>query len=389
MKPILTLLIAVIFYCCSSKEKCLLVINHEKSLYSNNIKYELKAIYEFDLDEESIYYIDYSQYIDTDTASYLTFLNTYNKSIYFYNCNNSDLHVKKIEDYNYKIPNEQIQGYYLLPNDSILLYSYYTGYLYGFYNSNCLFADKMNKVNESSFDNIYPYPYCSTVSPLMKYNNKIISCGWVTGETSQETLYNRAVVTIFDYKTKSFDFAVNYPYIYHEANWAGGFTYRMPYFDVNSQSIIISFSASHHLVCYSLDNKKETIHYAGSEKIDNIKSFPYPQDNPIDENEAWEWYMKTPSYEGIFYDQYRNMYYRIARLPSPKSFEEDEKNNKPIVIIVLDNNLQYLGETSLPTDIQFRPTNSFVSKEGFNIQVLTNNEDKLTFYQYIFTNEKD
>lgn len=235
---------------------------------------------------------------------------------------------------------------------------------------------------------IYPYPYCSTSSPLIKYSDKIITVGWVTGETLLETSYNRPVLTILNCKTDSLTFAVNYPDVYNKYNWGGGFAYRLPYYDLAMGSVIISFSAVHYLVNYSLDTGTETIHYAGSEKIDKISPFPYPQDKSIDESEAWDWYMTTPSYEGIFYDKYRNLYYRIAKLPVANYDNGNKTNYKPVVVIVLDDKFQYLGEVSLPTDIKFRTMNSFVSKDGFNIQVITKNEDKLTFYQYVFTDKK-
>lgn len=237
---------------------------------------------------------------------------------------------------------------------------------------------------------IYPYSFTNTFAPLKEYNNKIITIGFVTGETSLETFENRPVLSIFDLCNKSNDYIVNYPELYVKYNWGGGLTYRLAYYDLCSESIVVSFPASHNLVKYSLLTGEQTSSYAGSSAIEYIKSFPYPKDNPIDEEKAWEWYMNNPSYEGVLYDKYLDRYYRIARLPV-KTFDKDEVgNNKPIVIIILDKNLQYIGEVNLPDETRFFPTNCFVSEEGFNIQVLTDNEDKLIFYQYKFiNNEKD
>lgn len=387
MKLLFVLFVLFAFWGCSSESQYVDVINNERILYVNNVKCKLNAIKEFKLDEETVYDINYSQFIETDSASFLTFLNNYNHSIYFYDYNTSEFYKKTFQNI-FDRQKEKIQGYYITSNDTTFYYSYYTGNLYCCNNLEILSFNKINKVDKSSFDLIYPYPYCSTSSPLMKYLDKIITTGWVTGETPLETSYNRPVLTIFDYKTDTLNFVVNYPDIYNKYNWAGGFTYRLPYYDLAKESVVISFSAVHYLVEYSLSDGKETSHYAGSEKIDKISSFPYPQDKSIDENKAWDWYMTTPSYEGVFYDKYKNCYYRIAKLPVINYNNKNRKSNKPVVVVVLDDNLQYLGEASLPTNIQFNTMNSFVSKDGFNIQVITNDEDKLTFYQYVFTEEE-
>ncbi len=236
---------------------------------------------------------------------------------------------------------------------------------------------------------MYPAPYLQTMAPLKKYRNKLLSVGFVADETSFETDQNRPVVTILDLDDKSIENVVNYPYQYSLYNWAGGFTYRMPSYDLIDDDIVINFPAHHYLLRYSLTSKKLTSHYAGSTSIEFIKSFPFPKDSPIDGVQAWEWYMNNPSYESVIYDKYRKLYYRITRLPFPNYNKEERGNRKPIVIIILNDNLEYRGEVSLPTDVYFHPTNCYVSKEGFNIQVLTEDEDKLTFYQYNFLdNEK-
>ena len=104
----------------------------------------------------------------------------------------------------------------------------------------------------------------------------------------------------------------------------------------------------------------------------------------MDEYRVFEWYMNTPSYEGVFYDKYRELYYRIARLPDTNYKIGNRGNNKPIIIIVLDSQLHYLGEEILPPakEGNYRINNCFVSKDGLNIQVLTDDEDKLIFEQY-------
>ena len=49
----------------------------------------------------------------------------------------------------------------------------------------------------------------------------------------------------------------------------------------------------------------------------------------------------------------------------------DRGNRKPLVVIILDENLQYLGEYMMPTVVEYFSTNAFVSERGLNIQVIS------------------
>ena len=110
---------------------------------------------------------------------------------------------------------------------------------------------------------------------------------------------------------------------------------------------------------------------------------------PINEDNAWFWYMTNPSYQNIIYDKYKNQYYRIARLPKQDFTLSERGNMKPIIIIILDSNFKYIGEVELDMNIRYSLNNCFATKEGLNIQVHTNDDDKLTFYVYSFTKDEN
>lgn len=387
-KKFILFIISFVWACVEKQESSDVILNDERKLYRNNFTFILNNIKEFILDDETVNLINYIQYIDADSLNSLSILNEYNNSIYFYDYRSSDLlHVLRCN----KSIVGNVQGYLYLNKDSVFIYSYRSGSLFCIDSkSNIFLRHRIAEIPRSSDKKIFPYSYVTTFTPLRKYRDKIISIGFVTGETSSETSGNRPVISLFDLKNKINEFVVNYPEMYVKYNWGGGFTYRLPYYEQCSGSIVVSFPASHHLVKYVLHTGRQTSYYAGSAAIEYLKPFSYSKDTPIDEEKAWEWYMNNPSYEGILYDKYLDRYYRIARLPVTKFNKDEVGNNKPIVIIILDNNLQYIGEVKLPENIRFFPSNCFVSKDGFNIQVLTDNEDRLTFYQYNFiTNEKD
>ena len=55
-------------------------------------------------------------------------------------------------------------------------------------------------------------------------------------------------------------------------------------------------------------------------------------------------------------------------------------NNKPTVVLVLDNKFEKIGEIELPESMSINPYHSIVLKEGLAIQKRDDNEDVLSFY---------
>lgn len=370
------------FFSCTNSGK---VINERYNSSGKEYSLSLVSIKEYSLDSETSYLAEYLQYVDTDSIAKLCFMNTHNNSIYIYEEETGDFVKKIIFEKEGNNGVNKVQGFSFINNDSIYVYSYNTNILY-MSNQNAEVKSTIGLYDrqESSYDLIVPASYLMTNSPLKAYGNSLYSAGFTSGETIFETTENRPVITAIDYKKGDKRHLVNYPQQYAEYNWGGGFAYRMPYFDIDSSSLIISFSADHHLTQVNISDKKEKRYYAGSSKIEHINSYPVNKTLPIDENKAFDWYMSNASYEGVFYDKFRQQYYRVARLPSKNHVTGARENNKPIIVIVLDSNLSYLGEVPLPKDIKYNTFNCYVSKGGLNIQVITDNEDKLTFHQYLF-----
>lgn len=80
---------------------------------------------------------------------------------------------------------------------------------------------------------------------------------------------------------------------------------------------------------------------------------------------------ETSSYGNIIYDKYRNIYYRIA-YPDVE-FEKDDDflavfrgGRAQFSIIVLDKNLNIIGETLFPSNT-YNPNILFVDKDGLYI----------------------
>ena len=357
------------------------VINEDRNKYESKCKLIEFKKKEFKIDEQTTYLTEYIQYVDKDSIDYLVFVNKYNNSVYYYNYSNCRFVKKMTFEKEGNNGVYTMQAFMDINKDSFFVYSYDTKILNLFDNNHKL-VKKYNfyKIPEKgNWTMINPCPYIQTATPIKKIGDKIVCMGFVSGETSQETNTNRPVCVVYDLKSNKIQSTLNYPIQYSKYNWAGGFTYRMPYYDVVNRDLIVSFAASHNLIRYNIDTGKSEEFYAGSSNIKEISSYPQRKDSRIDEDAAWRWYMTNASYENIMYDKYRKVYYRIARLPKKDYNSTERGNKKPIVIIILDSNLKYIGETTLPSNENWFSCNSFVSREGLNIQVLTDNEDVISF----------
>jgi hypothetical protein len=381
-----TLLVALIFNISCSEGG--FVPNKEQKKHTNNVSLTFCGTKEFALDSETSYLTPYIQLVDNKDTSYLTFYNQHNNSIYLYDYHSTRF-LKKIS-YEKEGNNGvgDMQGYAYVNDDSVFVYSYW-GQVLAHTRSDGAVLSRKKIEAVSSPEMIYPAPYIQTATPMKKTGNKIILCGFTSGETDFETTVNRRVCLLYDVEKQSYVYCINYPEQYARYNWAGGFTYRIPYFDTDGESVIVSFSADHYLTVYSLQTNEEKRYYAGSASIRGIRSYPQSKSLPIEEKRAKEWYMNNPSYQNVLYDKYRQRYYRLARLPVERYVQGESGNKKPTVVVVLDADFRYLGEVFLPQDVGFEVSNCFVSADGFNIQVLTDDEDSMTFYVYDFKlNEK-
>lgn len=357
---------------------------------SNQINYreatstvEFMGKKEFVLDSLSLNILGYLQYIHLDTIEYLTFLNEFDNSIYFYDYKSEDFLRKIALAKERKIP--KIQGYNYINDDTIFIYNYSRHKIYRTnIHAELLSEDQLydRSVSNNKNDILFPAPYLHTPSPLKHIDNKLVTVGFVGGEYNWETDINRPVVTVLNLENKRIDQLLNYPKQYTKFNWGGGLTFRMPYYDIANNFMIVSFSAHHDILKVDISTGNVEEYYAGSKFVEKITSYPFPKEERYPSISEWEWYMTTPSYEGIFYDKYKDIYYRIVRLPVNKYIDDEKYNSKTTSIIILDSNLNYIGESKLPTSVIFSPFNSFVSDEGLNIQVYTGDEDVLTFYQY-------
>lgn len=347
-------------------------------------KFRETKLHNIPLDESVLNITKCIQYVEEDNHEYLYILDELGNSIVRYELDDNKVPVK----YNFnKASVGSIQGFHYCAEDSLYLFAYNSGKLsrYSLSDSHIVESKIMTYDYDNNNDTILPYPFVRTLSPITVYGNHILMSGFVAGESLRETTTNRPVMIQTSLHKSNMDkYLINYPIMYQQANWSGGITYRCPFYAMVGHNILISFPASHDIKVYNIADNSINDIYAGSRYIKTINSFPYNKNSQkFSSSKAWNWYMETPSYEGIVYDKYRDKYYRIARLPASDSQQKLKGNRKPISIIILDSSLNYEGEVLLDQQKHYIPSNCFVTKEGLCIQILTKNENAFEYETFI------
>lgn len=382
MRPRSLLLVLTLFLfssCCTNTwlKRHKAIWNVEAKM--NQITINSCKVHSIPLDSSTVPIVYYCKPIK-NTESVLSFLNESNNTIYLYNIETGNMY-DKISFPDFK----GIQGYYF-SNDTLVLYSYVSDKLSVRIGDDTRFLS----LGIHNYGLLCPKPFLMTSSPLeiLGDGETLVLPVFIAGIGSSEDEVNRQAILLYDYKTGTYEFKVPFPEEYNGRNWGGNFAYMQPYLTVNKDGkILISFAACHDLIEYDPGLDQTTRHYAGSGVIEKIvPSSILISRAAAHQKELMEWYYRNPSYEGIFYDPYRHLYYRIARLGLPRKRERAHNgNNKPVVIIVLDENYCYLGECHLPEEVLYNSFCAFVAPGGFNIQVINGNEDELLFHELSFS----
>ncbi|TSA36118.1 MAG: DUF4221 domain-containing protein [Porphyromonadaceae bacterium] len=331
----------------------------------------------FILDSVSLPYSNSFQFFENDSKRILSFVNHYNNSIYFYNYDSLKL------EYIWK-PKESISvdkyidGHFIVNNDTIVIFNYRSNSL-NFYDKagNCLTSYELFR-DKSQFAHP-PVPVIGTFNPLLIKDSLIFCTGFIAGEYKDAEMKQRPVVIKYNIQSKKIDYYVNYPDIYSRYNW-GGSDLRKVYSVVFGNKVIVSFPLNNNLIWFDTKNLKEYV----KETLNNLKFHPIrkSKDRMPTKEEIGFLFFSNYSYGPVLYDKFNNLIYRIVYEPAPKPKKNDAHSWYRLWWIdIFDENYGQLGRQKME-DSLFSIKNMFVTEEGLNFQVFTNdNEIKLFLLQ--------
>lgn len=88
--------------------------------------------------------------------------------------------------------------------------------------------------------------------------------------------------------------------------------------------------------------------------------------------ETEKYYIEEPSYEGLIYDKYRDLIYRIVKHSQPYKDENNKRNmlnESPWSLLILDNSLRTIAESHFEGKL-YDFNNVFISKNGLIVRHL-------------------
>ena len=349
-------------------------------------KYRLENVRTISFDMDSVTdpnSLDYFQLYQDKTVTSLTFLNPATDNIYFYSLP-SGTFGKKLPLQEFDIAHsEKIQGYYLLNQDSLLVYAYENAKLYLLHTSKGkLLSQTIGFDSQTGFQNVYPFVSGRSPVYFNQSSGKIYFSGFYSDEGGGYELdKQKNVLAVYQLQNATIDYRIHYPAFYWGHNWGGAGGYRQAYIVPNEKKGIVaaSFMASHNLCVYDEATGKMSYPFAGSRYIDKIQSMPYSS-NYYDFLNIWDiynYYLTNPSYSSIHYDRYRDLYYRIAELPLSSKTYYKTKQQKPKTLIILNNQFSIQDEIKLPDGTA--ADGMLIAQEGIYFKKQDGNENKLSF----------
>jgi hypothetical protein len=341
-------------------------------------KNKTNFIHKYTLTEEDSYYIKHDDFftginiglLQKEKKEILIFGPSIDQDFFCFDLQNR----KFIEPINPILKNKKIRikDFYVLNEDSIVLKEASKRYRLHLMNSKGVIHETFNM--GSYFDKIKyePVPRAKIANPVFEYNDCIWFTGYTGGEFKDENDKNRPILINHNPDNGKTGSRLSFPPIYWKYNWAGlGFRHVYSAYNSAKNSVIFSFPASHKLYVYNLKNNQYNSYHAGSRYISKIPPFQKQNDwhGTLAKQDYITYFYTSHSYSGIYYDKYRNMYYRVAELKNKNFSYADRKTYwKPqMSIIILDDKFNYIGEKRIKG--KFGPNSIFISKKGINILI--------------------
>lgn len=145
----------------------------------------------------------------------------------------------------------------------------------------------------------------------------------------------------------------------------------------DKEQLVFSFACNHELFVYDLEGTLVKKKHAASSKVklpEMVSSSDLKAPGAV-QKVMQERFITESYYAGIFYDPYRKLYYRIAKLQRPLKDKDGllNKRNHPFSLMILDEDFNLIGEQPMSGDYKWQDI--FPTPEG----VLIRKQDKAEF----------
>lgn len=369
------------------------IANENQGKLKASVKLEIIAEKKFELDSCTAPKPEFTEMFNSvDGKLYFTFLNNFNNSIYFYDYNTQTFEKRITWSKDGPEGMRGLSGYHLKSLDSIYLYDKSKTEIILSNSKNIILSKISLRGNKSDVNWFLHYPQYNpqAVKPFIQTAHEIIFSGFIPGNIPDSIISGFKFTARLDFKTNKVKFSNTYPKALYgnNYNWNDEF-FSEVFSDLHpdGDKLVLSFPISHDLYLANLNTGVYTKVYGGSNFAGTISSID-KQPNKSSRDEVMLHAIRNDEYTAIRYDKFRKVYYRFLLKAIPQAPVNTEWNEKPVAIIIMDENFKYLGETVIGKIRDWNWQNSFVTREGLNIEYIEKDTNEKYLILKIFTLKK-
>ena len=303
----------------------------------------------------------------------LTFVNPHKNAIYFYDYE-STAYIGTIE-FERQGPDGilRVEGYYIKNMDSIYVYNRPMMELV-LTDSSGLVKQRISlrdNRTDQEWGRYYPQYFVNAVNPLIEINGNLIMTGMSPFSISDSLIRKFRFTSCIDLNTGNMKFIHNYPKELYgsDVNWQDPM-FMQAYREISPNGEwLYSFPVSHDIYVANKDTEGYKKIYAGSNTAGTIRSLNDGRERTPDEI-IYAHILQQDLYTAILHDPYRHCYYRFMLKSIPNATINNQYGEKPIVVIIMDEQFNYMGETHIGNVEAWNWENSFVTSEGLVMEFI-------------------
>jgi hypothetical protein len=322
-----------------------------------------EEIIEFQIDDQTPNVSMGMQYFD----GFLFNINWAYNQIQIYNLSEKRL----VKNLDFEIEGDQgvgeLFGFHVHSLDSIFLFSQMDPFIY-LTDTSGIVSQKIRYQIPDGYSSAFVHPSYFLSPPVIQSNEMIVKTHFAGNyrEVKNEDLKQKQMVYAINLTSGETRFLNHtYPADYLEK----GLKHFETSMAISKDKVVYSLFGDHRLFyADSFENKLSSKDAASSYLDTNLKLFPLEGVR----FDTQKYLQASSRYESLVYDPFRDVFYRFA-YPTLEVTDENEVLRLriapgPFVIMVLDNDLNVIGETYLEKG-KYLPSNFFINEDGLYLSI--------------------
>ena len=306
-------------------------------------------------------------------------------SIYVFNLRGK---LVDVMSFNKRGPNGvgRFRGFYIHDIDSIFIVNRYA---YKLYLANSK-GEVISKYDLKKKDiEIAALPTINPGSPMFKIGDNIyLPSVPELAPCKYNYEYNRSLIEL-NLNNNDVNYKLGYPQVLQKYSLHSAFSFIYSCYNSQNEKLIVSYPGDYRLYNYDIENELlQCVNNTKSHFVENIKC---PTSSPS--NDSYErnlFALQQDLFTSVYYDQYKNLYYRFMRKRRTKKDAKEflqnprQRNSKTDrYVMIYDKDFNLLLEKRIP--FLKSSSEAFILPDGLYLKGnYENNENKVYFQQYIY-----